>query len=173
MNPSDEWRTPDWFFDSLEAVYPFNLDVAATPENAKCSRFLTLKDNALAKSWESEICFMNPPFSNLARFVRKAAAEAAKGATVVGIVRNDTSTKWWGECWESATEIVFLAPRIPFEIEGRPISSPPFGCALVIWTPERPSGSPTVWRWNWRAQPDFVVARELYVCGKFAQSAPT
>ena len=46
-----EWATPKAFFKELDAEFHFNLDPCATPENAKCERFFTQKDNGLAQDW--------------------------------------------------------------------------------------------------------------------------
>lgn len=48
---TDNVATPQWLFDELDAVFHFDLDAAATPENAKCARFYTKEDDALKKSW--------------------------------------------------------------------------------------------------------------------------
>lgn len=39
---SPEWATPQDVFDDLDAEFGFELDVCATDENAKCSRYFTL-----------------------------------------------------------------------------------------------------------------------------------
>ena len=45
MNPvhfsseSQEWSTPQAFFDEYNAQYRFDIDVCATPENAKCPKY--------------------------------------------------------------------------------------------------------------------------------------
>lgn len=36
---TDVWATPQRFFDELNREFNFELDVCATPENAKCRRF--------------------------------------------------------------------------------------------------------------------------------------
>jgi site-specific DNA-methyltransferase (adenine-specific) len=33
---SDEWETPQWLFDQLDAEFSFGFDAAATRENSKC-----------------------------------------------------------------------------------------------------------------------------------------
>lgn len=54
---SDEWATPQDLFDRLNAVYNFDLDPCATPENAKCSLYYTKSDNGLEKSWGGALRF--------------------------------------------------------------------------------------------------------------------
>jgi len=57
-----DWETPDWLFDLLNSEFEFTLDVCATKENAKTSKYITPKENALTKDWNSGVCWMNPPY---------------------------------------------------------------------------------------------------------------
>lgn len=46
-----EWETPDELFQELDRVYHFTLDACARPENAKCQKFFTKKEDGLAQDW--------------------------------------------------------------------------------------------------------------------------
>lgn len=48
---TNEWSTPQDFFDTLNKEFKFNLDPCANKDNAKCSTFFTEKENGLNKSW--------------------------------------------------------------------------------------------------------------------------
>lgn len=48
---SDEWATPQEFFDEINKEFNFNLDACATRENHKVSNYLTKDDNGLDKNW--------------------------------------------------------------------------------------------------------------------------
>ena len=52
---SDEWSTPQDVYDGLFVEFLFDLDVAATAENAKCPNWLGLDNghDALCSSWGS------------------------------------------------------------------------------------------------------------------------
>lgn len=50
-NRTDVWATPQNFFDKLNDVFNFDLDVCALPENAKCDRFFSPEDNGLNQEW--------------------------------------------------------------------------------------------------------------------------
>jgi DNA N-6-adenine-methyltransferase (Dam) len=82
-----EWETPQDLFDELQTEFPFMLDVAAQPGNAKCSRYFTPEDNGLEQPWEG-VCWMNPPYGRpLGDWMRKAYESALQGgATVVCLV---------------------------------------------------------------------------------------
>lgn len=71
---SDEWTTPQDFFDALNREFLFNLDPCATPESAKCKRFFTKEDDGLARSWKGKRVFCNPPYGRaIGAWVEKCA----------------------------------------------------------------------------------------------------
>jgi phage N-6-adenine-methyltransferase len=57
------WETPTPFYQALNARWHFSLDVCASPNNAKTSRFFTPEQDGLKQSWAGERCFMNPPYA--------------------------------------------------------------------------------------------------------------
>src|SRR3990167_8028254 len=57
-----EWETPRELFDLLDREFHFTLDPCATPQNTKCRKFWTIKQNGLCKNWDGEVIFMNPPY---------------------------------------------------------------------------------------------------------------
>ncbi len=48
---SDEWSTPQDFYDRLNRIFCFNLDAAADDENHKCDRYFTKEHDGLSQSW--------------------------------------------------------------------------------------------------------------------------
>ena len=48
---SDEWATPQAFYDEINREFGFNLDPCATDANHKCSEYYTKEQNGLEKSW--------------------------------------------------------------------------------------------------------------------------
>lgn len=54
---NEVWATPQDFFDKLNEEFHFNLDPCATPENRKCSRFFTAKENGLEQDWGGGMWF--------------------------------------------------------------------------------------------------------------------
>jgi hypothetical protein len=42
---SDEWATPQWLFDMLNAEFNFTLDPSATEFNSKCKKFFTMEQD--------------------------------------------------------------------------------------------------------------------------------
>lgn len=127
-----DWATPWPLFRAIEAEYgPFDLDVCATAENAKCERYFTPEDDALSRAWQGR-CWMNPPYGReVARWMLKAAQEASVGcATVVALLPVRTDTAWWQNYVMQANEIVYLKGRVTFE---GAVHSAPFPSAVVVW----------------------------------------
>jgi len=48
---SNEWATPQDFFDELDSEFHFTLDPCADKSNHKCDRYFTAEQNGLDQSW--------------------------------------------------------------------------------------------------------------------------
>ncbi len=44
---TDDWPTPQSFFDQLNTEFDFTLDPCASPANTKCVAYFTQKDDGL------------------------------------------------------------------------------------------------------------------------------
>jgi phage N-6-adenine-methyltransferase len=93
------WGTPQDYFDKLNDEFgPFDLHVCAEPWNAKCPTYFTPEQDGLAQDWGTNICFMNPPFSEIERWMSKALMASLAGALVVCLIPNRRDTAWWHLC---------------------------------------------------------------------------
>jgi phage N-6-adenine-methyltransferase len=129
---TDQWATPQAFFDSWDATYRFELDVCADAQNAKCWRYFSVQDNGLYQDWAPNRCWMNPPYGReIGRWMRKAYEESLKGATVVCLVPARTDTAWWHD-YAMKGEITFIRGRLRF---GEAKSGAPFPSAVVVFSP--------------------------------------
>lgn len=128
---SNEWATPAYVFDPLNAEFGFTLDVCATKENAKVSNFFSPEDNGLTQDWHG-VCWMNPPYGReIGKWVAKAHREAGKGLKVVALLPARTDTKWWHQyIMGVAREVRFVEGRIYF---GGAKNAAPFPSAIVYW----------------------------------------
>lgn len=54
---TDDWATPQDFFDKLNLEFHFTLDPCASAENAKCQKFYTKTENGLLQDWGGKQCF--------------------------------------------------------------------------------------------------------------------
>lgn len=91
------WGTPRREYEWLNAQFAFTIDLAALPTNAKHRRFYSPKDNSLARSWEGETGFLNPPYGRgIGGWCEKARDEAMhENAIVVQLVPARVDTEWW------------------------------------------------------------------------------
>lgn len=129
---TDLWVTPQPFFDRLNRVFRFDLDVCALPENAKCPHFYDPETNGLSQEW-SGVCWMNPPYGReISRWVEKAYRSAkSNGATVVCLLPARVDTSWWHD-YCSKGEVFFVRGRLKF---GNSENNAPFPSALVVFRP--------------------------------------
>jgi len=126
---TDLWATPQDLFDRLHAQYGFEIDVCATPENAKCPKFFTKADDGLAQQW-SGVCWMNPPYGRqIGAWMAKAYRASQAGATVVCLVPARTDTAWWHD-YAAKGEVEFLRGRLKFGGHKKPA---PFPSAIVVF----------------------------------------
>lgn len=103
----DLWRTPPAIFASLDAEFCFQLDAAAASHNALCRKFITAEQNTLETPWADYLnvpgyVWLNPPYSDITPFVKKAATESANQIGTVMLVSADTSVGWFKEAILSA-----------------------------------------------------------------------
>lgn len=135
---SDEWATPQWLFDELDEEFDFTLDVCASDSNNKCSGYYTIETDGLSKNWQCPIdgtvAWMNPPYSEVKLWIKKAYEECDNGVTTVALVPSRTDTKWFHEyCYNKPNvEIRFLKGRLKF---GDSKNSAPFPSMIIIFKP--------------------------------------
>ena len=130
---SNEWTTPQEFYNRLDSEFNFDLDPCSDGYNAKCERFFTKEDDGLIQDWSNSTVFMNPPYGRAIKdWIRKAYEESKKGSTVVALIPSRTDTQYWHNYVMKAEEIRLVKGRIKFG-EGR--NSAPFPSAVVIFNP--------------------------------------
>lgn len=146
---SDEWETPQDLYDELHAEFDFQIDLAATQVNAKCSLFLSKDEDALAQSWHTRARrgWLNPPYSRkLSKgFIMKAAAERLHGFTTVMLLPARTDTRAFHQHIydrvklgpRHGVEIRFLSGRVRFLDEAGLVgNTAPFPSMIVVFRGE-------------------------------------
>ena len=149
---SNEWETPQDFFDKLNKKFKFTLDPCCTPATAKCDKYYTSEQDGLQQSWKNEIVFVNPPYGTIGEWVKKAYEESMdNGATVVMLIPSRTDTKYWHEYIMDASHIYFIKGRLKFrnkviaDYTGKNDLSPaPFPSVVVVFD---------MGRFKWRNSP--------------------
>lgn len=112
---TNEWATPQAFFDELNKEFDFTLDPCATPQNAKCARYFTKEIDGLAQSWRGEVVFCNPPYGrDISKWVAKAYAETLSGGAklVVLLIPARTDTAYFHDYIYKKHEIRFVRGRL-------------------------------------------------------------
>lgn len=130
---TDDWATPQDFFDKLNLEFHFTLDPCASAENAKCQKFYTKTENGLLQDWGGGTVFCNPPYGRqIAAWVGKCWEEAKKPNTkVVMLIPARTDTKYFHEyIYHKAADIRFIQGRLKF---GNAQNSAPFPSMIVIF----------------------------------------
>lgn len=128
---TNEWATPQDFFNKLNEEFNFTLDPCATPENAKCEKFYTQEDDGLKQSWNNEVVFCNPPYGTVLKHWVKKASEAC-GGVVVMLIPARTDTQYFHNYiyQKENVDIRFLKGRLKF---GGSANSAPFPSMVVIF----------------------------------------
>lgn len=126
---TDDWYTPQDFYDEWDKKYDFTLDVCASKENAKCEKFFTKEQDGLKQEWIGT-CWMNLPYGRAIKdWMKKAYESSLQGAVVVCLVPSRTDTAWWHD-YAMKGDITFIKGRLRF---GGAKNSAPFPSAVVVF----------------------------------------
>lgn len=129
---TDQWSTPQDFFDKLNEEFHFDLDPCADEFNHKCDTYYTVEDDGLQQDWEGHIVFCNPPYGSVIKdWVQKCYEESQKpNTTVVMLIPARTDTKYFHEYIYHKAEIRFIKGRLKF---GDSKNAAPFPSMVVIY----------------------------------------
>jgi len=125
----DDWRTPRWLFDVLDAEYHFAIDVAADDHNALCDEYYARADWAQTLRWD-KTWWCNPPYSIKESFIAAAERSAAGG---VLLLPASTDTLWWHGTYVVATHVALLRGRVQFELPERKGGNNTGGSTLFVF----------------------------------------
>jgi len=129
---ADTWLTPQYI---LEQLGKFDLDPCAAQEHPTwtgADRYFTKLINGLAEKWEGRV-FMNPPFSNTSKWLRRHGEHGSGIALVPATVESQVGRE---VVWKKAEAVLLLHGRTRFcnpdgsSTTGRPLRS----IALIAWT---------------------------------------
>jgi len=105
LKKSDLWRTPKKIYDDLDKEFHFDFDPCPYP---KPDGF-----DGLKCEWGFH-SFVNPPYSETEKWVKKSIDEYKKGKIVVMILRLDASTRWFRDFILPNAEIRLFEDRLCF-----------------------------------------------------------
>ena len=130
---SNEWATPQKFFDDLNDEFEFTLAPCANESNHKCDKYYTVAQNGLIQNWGGEIVFCNPPYGReVTEWVRKFFHEVYAGDChcAVMLLPARTDTKWFHSYIYNKAEVRFIKGRLKF---GGSKDAAPFPSMVVIF----------------------------------------
>ncbi len=116
-----DWKTPRGLYQALDAEFGFDFDPCPP----------TAQFDGLTRDW-GKVNFCNPPYNQLAKWIRKAHEQWRSGKTCVLLIPARTDTKAWHECiLPDAQELRFVRGRIYFDDGG---GRAPFASVIVIYS---------------------------------------
>lgn len=130
---TDEWETPQEFFDELNREFRFDLDACADEKNHKCDKYFTVQQDGLKQNWCGYTVFCNPPYGRtIWKWVDKCFQEVYAGSCkcAVMLIPARTDTKWFHQYIYNKAEIRFLRGRLKF---GGSKNCAPFPSMVVIY----------------------------------------
>jgi len=110
----DLWSTPYELVAWMESEYgDYDIDAAASKENAVCEKFYSKETNCLKRLWGSnKHIWLNPPYSNITPFVKKAIEQMEHNNQIDILLPCDTSTGWFYEAQQRAAEIIWITGEV-------------------------------------------------------------
>jgi site-specific DNA-methyltransferase (adenine-specific) len=129
---TDQWSTPQDFYNKLNEEFHFTLDPCADEFNHKCDKYYTESDDGLKQDWSGETVFVNPPYGRAIKdWVQKSYEESQKDNTkVVMLIPARTDTKYFHKYIYHKAEIRFIEGRLKF---GNSKNSAPFPSMVVVF----------------------------------------
>ena len=116
---------PDFMDDIYSAFGEVDLDPCAntlSPVIARRRILLSEGGNGLEDDWSGRLIFLNPPFSELLKWLRRAHEQWRAGnvATVVCLVPVRTDSPWFHDTLSADADIFFLKGRVRFlDLKGK------------------------------------------------------
>lgn len=137
-NATDEWYTPPVVFTEILCGLTFDLDPcspgAEKVPHIPASRHLTASSNGLSAGWGGGSTWLNPPYSEAPKWVRRMVDHCAAGGTGVCLTFARTDSRWAQMLLKSAERVLFLSKRVAFlRPDGTSPGQPGAGSMLCAW----------------------------------------
>lgn len=127
----DDFCTPPGVVELLTAHWCIDLDPCSNTRSAvspmRGRLFGGADDDGLSSSWgdmvDGGIAYVNPPYSQMAKWARKMAVEAEHGVPIIALVAARTDTRWWRTLWPRVDACAFWNGRLRFWLDGVPMKA--------------------------------------------------
>lgn len=133
---TDGWNTSADFMARVHSIVPtFDLDPCSASDSHVVARTHYYEsDDGLSQSWFGTV-WMNPPYSNMEAWVRKAFRESLKPETIliVGLLPVRSNTAYFHDCILGKAKTILLKGRLKF---GTANVQAPFASMLALWGEE-------------------------------------
>ena len=152
-----DYGTPWELIRSVELSWgPIDWDLAASPHNAKCDKYLTEEIDSLSVIWSCLLgthMWLNPEYANIAPWAAKCQAEVAQNPSmrISFLVPASIGTNWFERFVYPCARVIALKPRLVFDgMEPNPKTGKvdPYPKDLMICRFGEPPGLRI---WNWKA----------------------
>ncbi len=129
---TDQWATPQDFYDELDKEFSFTHDQCADVQNHKCDQYFTKNEDGQAHEWRGNRVFCNPPYGRaMYKWVEKCYREGCKDNTIVVLlIPARTDTTYFHDFILNRAEVRFIKGRLKF---GGGKDPAPFPSMLVIF----------------------------------------
>jgi len=129
ISTNDNYFTPTKLLAELDAEFHFDGPDPCSINPEGLREFDGLGD------WVGKTIFINPPYSKPVPWIQKAIEESKKGKTIVMLLKNDRSTKWFHDLVKPNTiELRDIRGRVTFSSPNRKIQwHAPFPSLVVVF----------------------------------------
>lgn len=155
-NSKQDVGTPREFIAAVEAKYgKLHLDLASTPELAKCDAYITPEEDTFKVDWVEILdervltnefypnSWLNPPFKRLKPWMERCFNYSAE-MNILVLVPASTGSNWFADYVFKKAHVDFIRPRLIFEGETDPY---PKDLMLVRYGPNVSPGF-DCWKWK-------------------------
>lgn len=118
---SDDWETPAELYNALNSIFHFDFDPC--PVNPVF--------DGLKVDWGNRN-YVNPPYSQLGRWIEKACTEACKGKLIVMLIPSRTDTRAFHKYILGTAHIFYVRGRLKFTLKGKRAPAP-FASLIAIF----------------------------------------
>lgn len=118
---SDDWETPEELYDALNNIFHFDFDPCP----------VTPSFDGLRLDWGKRN-YVNPPYSQLGRWIEKAYLESSKGKLVVMLIPARTDTKAFHKYILGKAQIFYIKGRLKFVLKDKAAPAP-FASLIAIF----------------------------------------
>jgi phage N-6-adenine-methyltransferase len=157
QSSGDIW-TPWKFIHAVEARFGMlSIDLAASgPRSAKALRYITPEDDSLKQDWaimlDGGLGWDNCPYSNIAPWASKHAAQSQLGARTLLIVPGSIGANWYWDFVEPYSNVYSVGRMVfdnCFDKDGKLVTTVyPKDLILCHYDKSQPRKKMERWRWR-------------------------